>query len=135
MSRVKLLPVDEGRLREVLKERGLSLAQVSIDMGYARTALAKKLKEGKITQPDSKLLETIYNIKYDDYKPLTVAETTGHVGAGMSQAQLEWSIEKVLQKYQPIDYERLYKVVYSAMVEALKADLRGDENVDEDRQP
>ena len=120
--------IDGEALRAEIKKRGLKLEQLSVELGYSKSYLNNCILREQMPVAASKYLEMVYEIPANSYKP--VAKRTEENPAGLTQAHIEWSIEKALQTHKPIDYERLYKVIYSAVYEALQMPAKEVVNAD-----
>lgn len=121
----KKINVDQTKIKKLLKETGDSTANISVEMGYGKSALSNRIRLGYINVTDAKYLELVYGIKREQYEvPEDVEDDPSdeekELTAKISQSQIEKSIANALGEYQPIDYERLYKVIYSAAYEAVR---------------
>ena len=126
MGQYKKIMVDGIRLRALLDATGVSLAQISRDMGYGNTALNNKVKRGYLMAVDAKYLEIVYGITPKQYEIVSPDQKSedetpeiSHEGR-LTQTEIQVAIEKAIKEHEPINYERLYKVIYSATYEAVK---------------
>jgi hypothetical protein len=62
------MPINGEKLRELVLNKGY-LSVISEELGYSNTALGVAIKKNKITKPMISLLDSMYGIKYEDYKP------------------------------------------------------------------
>lgn len=67
-------PVDKARIQECFDKRGLKQSDVSHEIGYERGYITNSILEGRFTKTAAILLEKLYNIKPEDYKPDEVEE-------------------------------------------------------------
>ena len=65
---VNVLPIDGDKLRELIFSKGY-ITDISEELGYGKTYLTQVCKGRKITQTAALLLDKLYGIKYEDYKP------------------------------------------------------------------
>lgn len=105
-----MLPVDGEKFKAQFVKRGLNMAEVSIELGHSRSFLngicGTSNRAAKISKSASIFLDKLYNIKYEDYAP------DGVKSKSAVPAEKE-------QDSPSIDYDRLYKVVYNAVYNAL----------------
>ena len=69
---VKFLAVDGARLRKAFKDRRLKMVDVSYDMGYDRAYLSGVIYGKKIRKSSADILEKVYGIPYEEYKPIPI---------------------------------------------------------------
>ena len=62
------MPINGKKLRELVLNKGY-ISDISEELGYSSTALGSAIKNNKITKPMMSLLDSMYGIKYKDYKP------------------------------------------------------------------
>ena len=65
---VNVLPIDRDKLRELIFSKG-NITDISEELGYSRTYLTQACRGRQITQTAALLLDNLYGIKYEDYKP------------------------------------------------------------------
>ena len=118
----KYLSIDADAFKSAVKEKGITLDDLSRKMRYGHSTLSAKLRNGRFTSQDAMLVEMIAEIPLEAYQEKPKHEATPKV----TQMQIETSIERVLGNWNPIDYERLYKIIYSATLEAMKQALMED---------
>ena len=63
------LAIDRGKLRKLLDAAGKTDYAISMEMGYDRAYISRVISTEKISKAAATLLELIYGIKYDQYKP------------------------------------------------------------------
>lgn len=68
MKKASTMPINGEKLRELVLNRG-HISVISEELGYSRTALGIAIKNNKISKPMISLLDSMYGIKYEDYKP------------------------------------------------------------------
>lgn len=131
MSRGVKITIDGDKLKGIFKAMGKTVTAVSEEMGYGHAALGVKLGKNYLMNRDIVFLEKIYGIKPEYYMPTEVEEPKTETAIStLTQAQIEKAFANALDEYDAIDYERLYKVIYSATYEAMKKAL-GDDGYDE----
>lgn len=109
------MKIDAGRLKQAVKDRGLTLASISKRMGFEQSYFSAMLRKGEISNLVVSFLQAEYGIETHEYACLESGRPSE-----MSQGQLEKSIMNVLKEYEPIDYERLYKVIGASVREAIE---------------
>lgn len=111
-----MIEIDGAKLRAEIEKRNLSFTGLSKEIGHSHGYIGTVIARQVISPSTVKLLKTLYNIDLDSYKiqkPEPIPE------------QLSFIDE--LKKSEPlIDYDRLWKVIYTAVFEAIKK-ARGDE--------
>lgn len=108
MKRNNMMPIDPERLRNELKKRGLSIGGAGIEIGYSANYMNNNLSRKNISHAGIVAMEKVFNLKYDDYKPIQEAPT-------------DYAFRDVVEApADPIDYDRLYKTIYAAVYEAMK---------------
>ena len=114
MKNSTMIEIDGQRLKEILSKRGLTLAEVAREMGYATGFMNNVCSRNVINMTAAKMLNMIYHVPLDDYKkPEPPAEPESEF------EQLTLNTEQ--KQVEPlIDYERLWKVIYTACYEAVK---------------
>ena len=80
-SRNSGIKIDTEKFERMLKTRGLSKSELSLEMGYSRTLLTDHIRGGYTTMYVVNYLEKIYNIPRESYiipepKPEPVQEQT-----------------------------------------------------------
>ena len=129
MAKDNYLNIDADAFKSAIKATGITLDDLSRKMRYGHSTLSAKIRNGRFTSQDAMLVEMIVGVPFEAYEKKPKHDTTPKV----TQMQIETSIERVLDNWNPIDYERLYKVIYSATYEAMKQALTEDSN--ENRRP
>ena len=121
----KYTPTDTKALIDSLRTVGMSCTKVSRDMGMSDNWLSSTISQtGGVPQSVVNYLDKVYGIKPERYAPQSQKE------ADMKSIidQFEFAVTKALQENNPIDYERLYKVIYNATKEAMSEALKGEED-------
>lgn len=62
------IEINGAKLRREFEVRNISLIDVSERCGFDATYFSKVCRSNRIRKPAAKLLEQMYNIKYEDYK-------------------------------------------------------------------
>lgn len=103
--------IDGAKLREEFKKRNLSYAQAERECGFGQSVLSHYCAKNYITKMAREMLALRYNIQFDAYKKIE-----------------EQNEAPVVQRssFTEEDWERLYKVIYSATYEAMKQALSGE---------
>lgn len=107
MGKTTLVEIDGEKLERLISKRGLSLREASEEIGYSRWFLSNCKSRGVINKSALIGLQSKLNVTYEDLK------------------KEEPEIIKVL-KEEPkaeetgIDYERLWKVIYTATKKAME---------------
>ena len=93
------------------------MEKLSEEIGFSSNYLSAIISsEGGVPPMVSKYIEKIYGIPLDDYKWTSEEEREAEYKAD----NMELVMSRVLENYEAIDYERLYKVIYSAVYDAVK---------------
>lgn len=109
---VDMCLVDRERLLKAISKKKLNPNTLSEDMGFSRTYLTSSVgRDGKISKTCALLLESKYGIKYDDYKPIVEEKPVGVVKEVVREVVKDVNVN--------IDYDRLYKVIYGAVLDAM----------------
>ena len=69
---VKFLEVDGARLRKAFEDRSLVMMDVSVDMGFDKSYLSGVIYRGTIRKSSADILEKVYGIPYEEYKPIPI---------------------------------------------------------------
>lgn len=104
------IQIDGEALRREFRVRNVWLKDASIKLGYDPSYLSKASKVGRISKSTTLLIQAMYNINPDIYvvkeePKAEVVEVVQH--AGLTDD----------------DFQKLYKVIYSAVYEATKRAL------------
>ena len=98
---------DADKLRAEFRKRGLTLTNVSREIGYSDSYISWTLQYGSITDSVAKMLDSQYNIKPESYiipdEPAAEPEPATYDGG--------------------IDYHKLYHTIYGAVYQAMKRAL------------
>lgn len=68
MPKTTMLPIDTEKLRTEIQRRGLTPSEVSHKLGRTQTFLSHSFASGKIAKATTVQLESMFNMKYEDYK-------------------------------------------------------------------
>ena len=68
MPKTTMLPIDTEKLRKEIQRRGLTPSEVSRKIGRTHTFISHSLSSGKIAKATTVQLESMFNLKYEDYK-------------------------------------------------------------------
>ena len=107
MAKKKLVLVDREKLYAELKKRGVTPSQAAEEFGYARNYIHNAACVGKMNETCAVLLERVYGIKREDYKPCN------NVVEPVSES-----------KSNKFDYDKLYQTIYAATYHAYRQALR-----------
>lgn len=102
-----MIEIDGEKLRAEIFKRGLTFANASKELGHANTYIGNVIARGLIPSHAAILLKSLYNIDLDSYKKPEIYHQ-------------ESFIEKLQQQEPILDYDRLWKVIYTAVYEAIK---------------
>ena len=101
--------INSAALRKELKSRDLMLTKVSVRLGYAPQYLSKALWDGFMPEHIVQSLQELYNINPVSYVIRDASE------------KLETSVVEVVPAgLTDADFEKLYKIIYSAVYKATK---------------
>jgi hypothetical protein len=120
----KIYPLDKKLWQAELRKAGLSQESLSKEMGYHPNHIACRIYADKgLPVAFGNYVKAVYGIEPEAYAPQVEEEPKKNAEEAtlrLTQAQFEKSLLNALNEYQAIDYERLYKVIYSAVYEAVK---------------
>ena len=130
MAGMKVLEVDKDRMMEALKKRGLTMSNVSKEIGFEGGYLSKCCERGKISIPASKMLESLYHLNPEEYKPIEVQKVARQLALEVPEVlpvresvliDYDLLAEKIAEKigYQPINYQKLFSTVFQAIRDAI----------------
>ena len=80
------LTIDGEKLLKEIEKRGLTKSEVSAEVGKSYSYINKCIADKSIAPPVMKLLDLLYDIKYEDIKP----DSTGG-GYGRNSFRGSWS--------------------------------------------
>lgn len=108
--------IDGEKLREEFKKRGLSFSQVERECGFGQSTVSHYCSKNYVTKVVKEMFAMKYHIPFDAYKKVEEVP------------QVENPIIENVQRpfFTEEDWERLYKVIYSATYEAMKQALSGE---------
>lgn len=115
MGSTKTVAINGEALRAELKKRGVTGVTVSSAIGYDNTYISHAILHNTIAKTAMRLLQTMYNIKPDSY---VVKEEP-------KPEEVKAEVAEVVQ-YSGLtddDFQKLYKVIYTAVYEATKRAL------------
>ena len=75
MSRAVLIPINGEALRAAIQKRGLSLTAAARDSGFTDNYYTKAITRGSIARPATVMLQSLYNIKPEEYVTPSRADT------------------------------------------------------------
>ena len=102
MRGTEMVEVNFEKLKEQFKKRGLTSAKAGRELGFSDNYFANVKARGRMSKSGALLLDRVYGIKESDY---AVHE------------EQEVKVETIAQ---PIDYDKLYEVIYTAVYQAVK---------------
>lgn len=113
-SRVVREPINGEALRAEFKARGVTLFDASAKIGYDESYLSKATRQGMMPRSTMLLIQAMYNIDPEIYRVKAEPEK-----------KVETSVVEVVQHsgLTEEDFQKLYKVVYTAVYEATKRAL------------
>ena len=119
---MKVIEIDRSRWIEALRMVGLTQIKLSKELGLSDNYISSTIaQQNGLPYMVANYVEKIYGIKPETYAPVSAEREEAQYRAD----NLELIISRSLDAYQPIDYERLYKVIYSAVFEAMDKVLNG----------
>lgn len=95
----KAVKINGTKLEEEIQKRGLTKSGVSLELGHSDTYITQTITRGFATLATVKMLKSMYNIS----------------GIEITEDQ-----PKKQLTMEDIDDERLYRIVYAAVTQALK---------------
>ena len=107
-----MIEIDGAKLRRLFELKGVMLSEASRQIGFDSSFISRCCQRNGISPVGAKSLEMCYGIQLDDYKKIVPAPFP-------ETFQLETPEAKVAESL--LDYERLWKVIYTAVREAMKA--------------
>lgn len=110
------IKVDAEKFKKALSDRSITMTELSEQAGYEKSYFSANLRNGRLPVPAFNFAKAVLGLESHEYLP----DTEKPKQASISQGQLEKSMENVLSKYLPVDYERLYKIIQDAVYEAVK---------------
>lgn len=110
MTRTPTKKIDGESLRKELEQRNLQLKQTSLDIKKSSSYLSGVISKGVIDPTVLLLLESKYNIKYDDIK-LREPKNEQKI------EQMQLVIDSDQQKTIEIDYDKLANAIVNAIDE------------------
>lgn len=102
------IEIDGNKLKKELLRRGLTMSEVSKEMGFNESYLSNHVTSGFTSLETVKMLESLYHIKYESYQP-----------DRFEPEQYEL-IQPVQESKVDIDYGELEKIIYRAFYKALR---------------
>lgn len=102
-----MVNIDGSRLAGQIKQRGLTFAEVSREIGYTDGFINNCIARNQINNTAVKMLNMIYHIQPEDYEY-------------KEPVQPEPEKKEPEQTQAGIDYQMLFKVIYRAVYEAIK---------------
>lgn len=112
-SRVVREAINGEALRAEFKTRGVTLLDASVKIGYDESYLSKAIRQGLMPKSTMLLIQAMYNIDPEIYLIKEEPE------------KVETSVVEVVQHtgLTEEDFQKLYKVIYTAVYEATKRAL------------
>lgn len=112
-SRVVREPINGEVLRAEFNTRGVTLLDASVKIGYDESYLSKAIRQGLMPKSTMLLIQAMYNIDPEIYLIKEEPE------------KVETSVVEVVQHtgLTEEDFQKLYKVIYTAVYEATKRAL------------
>lgn len=110
MSGKKMVAIDKEKLQRCFKRRGVTQVEVQRIIGVGTTYFSSSFETNRISMLVADALEAKFNIKKEEYAPEEITVPVSESVASLTEE----------------DWERLYKVIYSATYEAMKRALSGE---------
>ena len=107
-----MVDIDGTKLAEQIKQRGISFAEVSREIGYASGFINNCIARNQINNSAIKMLNMLYHIQPDDYKIPEIVKAP--------DPEPEKEPQPTFVADLVVDYQMLFKVIYKAVLEALK---------------
>lgn len=122
---VKPIAVDSKKLKTEFHKRRLTCAKIAKDMGRSEKYLSNKLvtERGLLYPWDIGFIEKIYDIKvplYEESKNDVPVESKKNTANVIQPVRVMSPVSAVLNE------EQLYRIIYTATLEAMKKALAGD---------
>jgi len=106
MGKTTLVEIDGEKLEKVVTKRGLSLREASEEIGYSRWFLSNCKSRGVINKSALIGLQSKLNVSYEDLKK--------------EEPEIIKALKEEPKEEAGIDYERLWKVIYTATKKAME---------------
>ena len=119
----KTVDIDAAKFDAAVKRAGLSKADMSQEMGYGSSYLSNKLRKGKFSISDTKLIESMYDIKVSEYEAVPAMNSNTSGGPNppvLDYTKLGEAIAANVPAPTELDFDALYTCIYSAVCDALK---------------
>lgn len=115
MKTNSMVAINGNKLQNAIESRGMTMSYASEQLGYNRMFFTNCKCRGAMNRSAIISLQNRFGIPLDDYK---IEEKPEIIKA------IEEPVKEVVeQKVEQIDYERLWKVIYTASFEAFKKAL------------
>lgn len=122
MPRTHMLPIDEEKLRKEIQRRGLTPSEISYKLGRTQTFINHSLSSGKIAKATTVQLESMFNMKYEDYKQEEPKQEPARLEAPeiLLGGQMIFSPNQISKK-------DLWEIIYTATKKAIEDAGKGKE--------
>lgn len=114
MSEMKKITISKEKLYEALAKRNLTSAEVSRELGFSDWYLCNCAGRGYLTMPGVKGLERVFGIIRQEYEVYPEEEVT------LMNDEVPKSFDGDGEADLVIDYEKLGKVIFEAVYQAVK---------------
>ena len=114
MAQKKMVKIDGAKLTALFKRRGITLNSASEEIGLSKHYISNTCAWGKMPLYAAKLIETVFNIPIKDFE-LKEEE--------IKKPAEEKPADHVEPELVDIDYDKLYRCIYSAAYHAFCAAL------------
>lgn len=122
MAPTNTRPINEQKLRREIEKRGLTLVQVSQDMGRGKSYMNHVMSDLKISEPTVVQLKLLYNLPYEAYEPDKEPEPEPE--PEKLDGQMEFKLPPMIGK------KELWEIIYTATKKALEdAERKGNGTV------
>ena len=104
----RMVFIDADKLRKELLVRKLTFEGVGIELGYGKTYMNNCFRLGRVAHNVMQMLQMRYNIDPDSY---------------VLKEEPKKVVEESKETFESVTKEDLYKIIYSAVYEAVKQAL------------
>ena len=117
MKNNNMVRIDGEKLRKAIESRGLIMSDASEELGFNRMFISNCRNRGQMSRYAMVALQSRFGIPTEEYMVKDKPEIIKVIA--------EEPVQQPEVKTEPIDYERLWKVIYTASFEAFKKALEG----------
>lgn len=117
MKRKMMMEIDKVRLINEIGRRGMTMSEASREMGMSRTFLQMAANRGTISESTMVMLNKLWNIKYEDIRPIRQEEQQPAAPAAATPDLAFRMIEEAM--YRALVRYGMEEKIYKAMKRAL----------------